>query len=340
MISQQYKLVAPFRIESFFQDVKVQGSEHIVVRPRKLSVCKADIRYYFGLRDPEVLKKRLPMALIHEACGEVLHDPTGEFKNGDKVVLLPNIPGKDTFYDENYRLDSLFRSSRADGFLQELLRINKAQVVPYKREGMDNVFAFTELISVGVHAVDSFLRFSHERRDRIAVWGDGAVSYIICCILRNRLPDAQITVLGINPNKLQYFGFLDQVLNVNQLENKPQFDHVFECVGGAASGKAIDQMIDTIEPQGTMMLCGVSEEPVPVNTRMVLEKGLTMIGRSRSGRRDFEEAVRLLEEDDIFAARMQQMISEEIDVAGTNDISKAFELAKNADFKVVMNWNI
>ena len=64
-----------------------------------------------------------------------------------------------------------------------------------------------------------------------------------------------------------------------------------------------------------------------------------MIGRSRSGREDFEDAVRMLEEDDVFAARMQQMVSETVDAFSVNDISKAFDLAKNADFKVVMKWN-
>ncbi len=339
MISQQYKLVEPFVIESFFHDVKIEGEDYLVVRPRRLSVCKADIRYYFGLRDPEVLKKRLPMTLIHEACGEVLYDPAGQYQKGDTVVLLPNIPGADAFYDENYRLDSLFRSSRADGFLQELMEIHRSQVVPYAREGLDDVFAFTEFISVAVHAVDSFLKTAHDRREHIAVWGDGSLAYVVCCVLRNQLPDAKITVLGLNPNKLQYFHFLDEVLNVNHIESIPKYDHVFECVGGAGCAKAIDQMIDTILPQGTMMLMGVSEEPVPVNTRMVLEKGLTMMGRSRSRRADFEEAVRLIQEDDIFAARMQQMISERVDASTVNDISKAFELAKNAEFKVVINWN-
>ena len=33
------------------------------------------------------------MALIHEACGRVIHDPTGTFKVGQSVVMIPNIPG-------------------------------------------------------------------------------------------------------------------------------------------------------------------------------------------------------------------------------------------------------
>lgn len=55
-------------------------------------------------------------------------------------------------------------------------------------------------------------------------------------------------------------------------------DHAIECVGGDASQKAIDQMIDIIQPEGTIALLGVSEYAVPINTRMVLEKGLHLYG--------------------------------------------------------------
>ena len=34
-------------------------------------------------------------------------------------------------------------------------------------------------------------------------------------------------------------------------------------------------------------MMGVSERNVPINTRMVLEKGLRIFGNSRSGRADF-----------------------------------------------------
>ena len=70
-------------------------------------------------------------------------------------------------------------------------------------------------------------------------------------------------------------------------------DHAFECVGSAASQHAIDQMIDHIQPEGTMAILGVSEYPVPINTRMILEKGLRIYGSSRSGREDFERTVEL-----------------------------------------------
>ncbi len=340
MIVLQYKLMKPFVIETTYNDISLSESDKVIVRPAFLSICKADMRYYFGQRDSGILKKRLPMSLIHEASGEVMYDPSGKLEKGQKVVLLPNIAGKDEYYAENYRLDSLFRSSRADGFMQEMIALGHNFLAPYQKGLPDEVMAFTEFISVGIHAVESFARVSGKRRDHIAVWGDGALSYVVCSILKCIFPDTVITVIGINPAKLQYFTFTDQALMADQIPAGAQYDHCFECVGGTGSISTIRQMIDTIQPEGTLMLLGVSEDPVPVNTRMVLEKGLTIIGRSRSGKSDFLKAIELLETNSVFLGRMKHLISASIEARGVNDIGKAFELAQTADFKVIIKWNI
>lgn len=57
--------------------------------------------------------------------------------------------------------------------------------------------------------------------------------------------------------------------------------------------KLINQIIDYINPEGTISILGVSENPVAINTRMILEKGLRMFGSSRSGRKDFEKTIAL-----------------------------------------------
>ncbi len=56
-------------------------------------------------------------------------------------------------------------------------------------------------------------------------------------------------------------------------------------MGGRGSQSAINQMMIS-SPEGSIALLGVSEFPVEVNTRLVLEKGLTLIGSSRSGSKD------------------------------------------------------
>ena len=337
MISAKYRLVRPLSIERHFEDVSY--SEGVVVKPSYLSICKADMRYFLGQRDEVVLKERLPLVLIHEAVGVVINDSTGELKRGTKVVLLPNIPGEGENYDENYRLDSRFRSSKADGFMQELMNVDMYNVVPY-RNIPDNVASYTEFISVGLHAIKGFMKIAKTQKKSIGIWGDGALGYVICCLLKKYLPDAKITIIGVKPARLEMFSMADERFITKDLENKPQFDHVFECVGGQASGKAINQMIDVIQPEGTMMLLGVSEEPVPINTRMVLEKGITMLGRSRSTKEDFCETVRLMEEDAKLVKRLSLLISKDVTVQCIGDVEEAFEAAQTADYKVVMKWNI
>lgn len=338
MINTLYKLTMPLTIETFCQNLDLH-SEKVLVKPEMLSICKADIRYYFGMRDAKVLKKRLPLALTHEASGTVLYDKSGKLKTGAKVILLPNIPGGDIRCGENYRLDSLFRSSRADGFMQEMLALPYSQVVPYHNIA-DECAAITEFISVGVHAVRTYLgKVKHQPR-RLAVWGDGALGYVVCSLLRYYIPEVHLTVIGVNTTKLSMFHFADERRTIDELEEGIWYDDVFECVGGQASGNAIVQMIDTIMPEGIMTLMGVSEEPVPINTRMVLEKGLTLIGRSRSSREDFVEAVEIMQSNSRFAGRMAALISEVMSVKSVNDIHRAFNQSKIVDFKLVMEWRL
>ena len=91
MIHYVYQLVSPKVLSIKYEDVALE--DRVIVRPKCMGVCHADQRYYQGLRELSKLQEKLPMALIHEACGEVVHDPTGTFARGDRVVLIPNIPG-------------------------------------------------------------------------------------------------------------------------------------------------------------------------------------------------------------------------------------------------------
>ena len=87
MINQSYRLIAPKQIRTDFID-EIIDDETVVIRPTYLSICAADQRYYTGSRGKEVMDKKLPMALIHEAVGKVLYDPTGTYEEGTNVVMF------------------------------------------------------------------------------------------------------------------------------------------------------------------------------------------------------------------------------------------------------------
>ena len=337
LINYVYQLVSPHVFSLDYQDVDF--TSEVMVRPRYMAVCHADQRYYQGQRDASILRKKLPMALIHECCGEVLRDCTGTFQRGQKVVLIPNVPGEDDgMIYENYARGSRFLSSGSDGFMREFVNLSPDRIVPY--EGVpEPVAAITEFVSVGVHAASRLDLLAHSRRESIGIWGDGSLAYVVACVVRRMLPQARITVIGKNPRKLACFTFVHQTCMADMLPPGFSVDHAFECAGGEGSYYAIDDIITYIRPQGTVMLMGVSENKVAIRTRDVLEKGLTLVGSSRSGRQDFEKAVSLMENRE-FQNRLQYIIYEDWPVRCMKDIQRVFETDLSTPFKTTFRWDM
>ena len=324
MLNTVYRLVEPRRFEAQFTDIDI-SKDAVLVRPTHLSICHADQRYYQGTRSKEILAQKLPMALIHEAIGRVEYDPEGEFEAGTYVVMVPNTPYEtDPYIGENY-LDYV------------AMRRDRLVVLP---EGINlNVAAFTEIVSVSYHAISRFIKFSHERRERIGIWGDGNLAFITSLLLKKMLPDAEVLIFGVDSRKMQDFVFADGTYDIAQIPDGLTFDHAFECVGNAASGNAINQIIDYIKPEGTISILGVSENPVPINTRMVLEKGLRIFGSSRSSSEDFKGTIELYRKNRDIQEYFERLICDVIPVRTIADMNNAFDSdIRKPGGKTIMIW--
>ena len=339
MINRIFQLVGTRRIEIAERELNLD-TKKIVVRPEYLSICAADQRYFWGRRKKEVLKKKLPMALIHEGIGKVLYDPTLKLKAGTPVVILPNIPDENCELDvkENYRSGSRFCSSNAEGFMQDVLVVPRERVIVLPSN--DKIYVMAELLSVSYNAIKSMKKMENSENTNIGIWGDGNVAYATAVVLRNMYPDVNIYVFGKHGKKMQYFSFVTGTYYSDEKPDCLIMDQCYECVGGTGSEDVIEQMIQCIKPQGEIALMGVSEEPVRINTRMVLEKGICMIGHSRSAREDFEDAIRLLHVDNSANVRMRNILSKTIKVKNIMDICDAFEEDSMNDFKTVMKWEV
>lgn len=339
MLNAVYRLVAPRRFEVEFTDIDLR-SGNMIVRPTHLSICNADQRYYQGKRADDILREKLPMALIHEGAGEVVYDPEGEFKPGEQVVMIPNTPqSEDTIIAENYRRDSRFRGSGFDGFMQDVVEIRRDRVVRLP-EGIDlSVAAFTEIVSVSVHALSRFDRIAHSRRNAVGIWGDGNLGFITAVFFKAMFPDTALYIFGVNRDKLSDFSFAEDTFLVSDIPESLKLDHAIECVGGEGSPKAINQIIDIINPEGTIAILGVSENPVAVNTRMMLEKGLRMFGSSRSGREDFLRTIELYASNPEIPQYLKNIVGAQFEIRTIEDMKRAFEADIHKEFgKTILIW--
>ena len=158
-----FKVTSPGVIEEFIDAIDLDDKS-VLVKVDTMAICKADIRYFLGNRDINVLNHKYPLAPIHEAVGHVIKDPTGTFKPGDKVILVPNSVDENYYMDkanrrcfrkdlgDNYYQKATFRSSTADGFLRNFYACSPDLLVKY--EDVDSSIAvFSELLSVAHAAI-------------------------------------------------------------------------------------------------------------------------------------------------------------------------------------------
>lgn len=96
-------------------------------------------------------------------------------------------------------------------------------------------------------------------------------------------------MFGTVAEKLAYFTFAQETFLVDKLEDSVMVDHAFECVGGSGSRSAINQIIDHINPEGTIAIMGVSENFVEINTRMMLERGCACLAAAAAAARTFAD---------------------------------------------------
>ena len=337
MINIVYRLKSP---KFFEEDIDEIGLDGVIVRPTYLSICQADQRYYQGSRPSDVLEEKLPMALIHEAIGEVVYSSCDNFKSGDSVVMIPNTPQGEDVCRANYSYNSKFRGSGFDGFTSDLISIDSNRLVKIPDEFDPNVSAFIELMSVAYQGINKFEEIATTPKDTLGVWGDGNLGFITALFLKVKFPDSRIIIFGKHLENLNFFSFADEIYQIHDVSPNLSVDHAFECVGSSASQSAVEQIIDLINPQGTVNLFGVSEYPIPINTRMILEKGLTVQGNSRSEREDFVGVVKTLEQNPQLFEYLEKLVTNICEINTLNDLKQAFDKDYITHFgKTILKWN-
>ena len=333
MFITKYKVTAPEVIEEFISTLEYDNTK-VLVKVDMMAICKADIRYYLGNREKSVLDRKYPLAPIHEAVGIVVKDPTKTFAPGDKVILVPNSINykkckkcyfdrcKDADLGENYCPHASFKSSTSDGFMAPFHSIDPSLLVKYHSSIPSEIAVFSELLSVSNAACR---RIDFSRANNIALFGDGIMGYMVYLLLTH-LYKKKVTVFGLNKDKLSLFKHAE-TYNFNDYDGK-QFDTLIECVGGKGSEFAINQMIDIAQIGSDLILMGVSEANVAINTRKILEKGLVLKGVTRSTVEDFEKASKAISIKEV-QDELKPLVLSIGRIESVNDVYAHFEMVIN-----------
>ncbi|WP_332237376.1 alcohol dehydrogenase catalytic domain-containing protein [Sporolactobacillus sp. KGMB 08714] len=334
--SRTFQLVQPLDIEEVNVERNLKEG-WVVVQPVMASVCHADTRYFSGQRRKEALAKKLPMALLHEGIGIVKKSLSNKFKVGERVAVVPNIPGyvlngtkKTSNLPDNYDKNGVFLSSGYDGIAQSDLVQPEQCLVRIPEAVPDEIAVMTEVSTVGYHAASHVQGTLMKPNVRVALFGDGPVGYMAAAVIRYiyGIDASRFTVFGAIKDRLDKFTFArrEMVQNYDFEHSDEEYDVIFEATGGHFSSNAINEGIKIISRGGEFVLMGVSEELVPIDTRNVLEKGLTLYGTSRSATEDFKAVVKALGEDEKYREALAKLLPEnETFIQSASDLQEAFK---------------
>ncbi|PHK49409.1 alcohol dehydrogenase catalytic domain-containing protein [Staphylococcus edaphicus] len=333
--SNAFRLIEPgkFKRDTLIHDFE---DRDIIVRPTKASVCHADLRYYTGKRRPEALAKKLPMALFHEGIGIVEDSNHPDFQLGDKVVIVPNVPSRlrkgiypTSTLQDNYDENAVFMGSGFDGICQDRMVVPGDNVVKVPEDLDEDVALLAELCSVSLYPINQLEHITTTESPQVAIFGDGPVGYLAATALHYiyGIDKANLIVFGAVQEKLAAFEHFATTHLVFDFDfNQHRGVHtIFECTGGQFSESAINQAIDLIDRQGHIVLMGVTEERVGINTRDILEKGLTFSGSSRSTKREFEQLINAFSNQQYQQALRQLIPEVYYHIHNTSDLKHAMD---------------
>lgn len=352
MESMEYVVVSPKKIEKRVSETPVLKKGEYLVKTKFLQICDADAKYYFGLRPKfpyalfgfrffygirsrkEFLKK-YPMILGHEAIGVIEQTgPNTALKKGQRVVFIPSQPcylhggSPDCRYckknglGEQYCRNSKFMSSNMPGFMRSYLILPEECVAPIPDDVPDDIAISCELSTVAYNALENSLK----NDDFVLIFGDGYLAFVLALMASRsfKVPKERLFVVGKSQEKLSRFSSFASTSLFDENLPKEKATLVFDCVGINASEDIINKAVDLIVPFGRIILLGVSEERVPINTRDVLSKSITLKGFSRSPASSYAKVLKVFRESSV-QKLLKPLAAEKKRLSSIADLENAFE---------------
>lgn len=285
------------------------GAGEVAVDVAYTGICGTDLHILHGVMDARV---RLPAVLGHEMSGTIAAVGAGVdgWVVGERVTVMPLAPCGDCpacragYSHICHHLD--FLGIDSPGSMQSCWNVS-AEVLVALPAGLSlEHAALAEPTAVAVHDVR---RAGLVEGERALVVGGGPIGLLVACAARARGAEvvvvepseprralaAAVGLRALDPAALDVQAFVSDWTDGGGAEV------AFE-VSGAVAG--IETAIQSLAVRGRIVVVAIHATPPAVNLFRVFWRELTLIGARVYERRDFEEAVKLLEAGAIPAAEL------------------------------------
>jgi L-idonate 5-dehydrogenase len=283
------------RIEDRDLDRSTGGA---VVRPLFGGICGSDLHYYQSGRVGAFVLQQ-PLVLGHEVVGEVVEDPSGLFRAGDRVAVHPATAdgtcpecrsGHPNVCRHGRYLGSAATLPHTQGAFAELAAVRPDQLrrLPDELPTLRAVLA--EPLGVALHALN---RAGGVGGKRVLVSGAGPIG-LLTAGAAVALGAASVTVTDLLDQPLATATRLGASATINLTSGSVEpesADIVLEAAGAAA---AVSTAVAAVARRGTIVQIGmVPGEPRPIALAPLIAKEAALLGAFRFDT-ELDDAVALL----------------------------------------------
>lgn len=278
----------------------ITGADEVLVKTDELSVCTTDTEIIRG----EILTKKLPIIIGHEASGKVVSIAGGvkNIKEGDRVIIDPNFSD---FTCEACRLglghlcaNGGLMGREVDGVFRELLALPSRNLHKLPPQVPARVSPLIQPLSTAVHAIK---RAEVAPGSSVLVLGLGVTGLMLTQLakLRGALVIATSTVrrrldiaksLGADATLNRSEGSL--VPEVMEITQNRGVDVVIHAT--SPLNPLVNDAARALRPRGTVLLFSTGPTRLEFDSYQAYLKELTIRASRSSQPEDFEEAIQLV----------------------------------------------
>lgn len=320
----------------------IADGKNVIINVKKAGICGSDIHYWTAGG---------PVGLVmgHEYCGTVKDVGSREdLKVGDRVTALPISPcgechaclsGNPQYCVHTWD-NATGLSLTNPGAMAPLMAIRPDMVIKVPDNLTDDEVAMTEPTAVGLHAIKLA---DIKVGDKVLVIGGGIIGLVSAMFAK--MEGASYVAVsetnskrGENAVKLgvadEYFNALDPKFMENVMtKTKEGFDKVIECCGNSA---AVSSSLISVKTGGTVVLVGVSTEPVTVPLVVSVMHELTIKGAIAYTKEEFKTCI------DLMASKKIDVLKFLDSVVGLDEVQASYEKLTSGDssaIKIIVDPN-
>jgi len=303
-------MTAPGVIEIGTASAPAPGPEDVLLRIRRIGICGSDVHVNHG-RHPFT---SYPVIQGHEFSGviERVGDRVADLRPGMKVTATPQVTcGRcapcrrgDYHICDNLKVQGF----QAPGCAQDLFATRADRVVPLPDAFTFEQGALVEPVAVGVHAA---ARVPSLDGRNVVVLGAGPIGNLLGQVVQ--ASGGHVLITDVSDYRLDIATRCGLAAASNagreSLADAARrtfgdngFDVAFECAGVPP---AIAAAIENLQKGGTLVLVAVYGEQPRVNTGLIQDRELNVLGTLMYQYRDFVRAVELIQSGRVITAPLE-----------------------------------